>query len=429
VTPDRIRWAAALLAAALSWTVSAATPSRTPAPPKGPTSDDCLACHGDASAVRANNTSVAVDPEKFAASAHGAAGLGCADCHADLAAATEFPHAETLARVDCAPCHDAQVADYRKSVHASSRTKDQKSLAATCIDCHGTHDIRKSEDPTSRTYARNIVTTCVRCHGDPKVVEKAHIPGGDVGGLYKDSIHGKLQAKGLTVAPTCKTCHGVHDVLAPNDPAAKIFRGNVASTCGTCHKGAQELYESSVHGTQAKAGNVKAPVCIDCHTTHGIRAGDEEKSRLFKLKECGTCHEARLASYGDTYHGQVTSLGFSRIATCADCHRGHDIFPTNDPRSSVNAANRVKTCQRCHPKANENFAKYQPHADPKDPKGNFLLYVMSFFMKWLLVGVFTFFGLHTALWFPRSWKERKAHRAAQGHGPAPEAGPQEKKDE
>ena len=62
--PDRTRWAAAFLAAALSWTASAATPSKAPAPPKGPTSDDCLACHGDASAVRADSTSVAVDAEK-----------------------------------------------------------------------------------------------------------------------------------------------------------------------------------------------------------------------------------------------------------------------------------------------------------------------------------------------------------------------------
>jgi hypothetical protein len=28
-------------------------------------------------------------------------------------------------------------------------------------------------------------------------------------------------------------------------------------------------------------------------------------------------------------------------------------------------------------------------------------------MKWLLVGVFGFFGLHTLLWLPRGFKERR----------------------
>jgi hypothetical protein len=28
-------------------------------------------------------------------------------------------------------------------------------------------------------------------------------------------------------------------------------------------------------------------------------------------------------------------------------------------------------------------------------------------MKLLLAGVFSFFGLHTALWLPRSWQERR----------------------
>ncbi len=29
-------------------------------------------------------------------------------------------------------------------------------------------------------------------------------------------------------------------------------------------------------------------------------------------------------------------------------------------------------------------------------------------MKWLLIGVFGFFGLHTALWLPRSYAARRA---------------------
>ena len=72
--------------------------------PKPPANDDCLACHGDADAKRANGTPVAVDAPAFAASKHGP--MACVDCHADLATLTEFPHPDTLKKVNCASCHD-----------------------------------------------------------------------------------------------------------------------------------------------------------------------------------------------------------------------------------------------------------------------------------------------------------------------------------
>jgi len=61
----------------------------------------------------------------------------------------------------------------------------------------------------------------------------------------------------------------------------------------------------------------------------------------------------------------------------------------------------VATCQRCHPLANANFAKYDPHADPADRARNPVLYFTARFMTGLLFGVFVFFGLHTALWAGR----------------------------
>ena len=35
-------------------------------------------------------------------------------------------------------------------------------------------------------------------------------------------------------------------------------------------------------------------------------------------------------------------------------------------------------------------------------------------MKWLLIGVIGFFGIHTLLWFGRSLRERFAHRTDSG---------------
>ena len=51
---------------------------------------------------------------------------------------------------------------------------------------------------------------------------------------------------------------------------------------------------------------------------------------------------------------------------------------------------------------NQNFARYDPHADPENPRRNPLLFHAGRFMTWLLVGTFSFFGIHTALWGVRS---------------------------
>ena len=116
----------------------------SPQPPSPPTTDDCLTCHEDASSTRANGTSVAVDKGKFTGSVHG--GLACVDCHADLAKA-ELPHADKLAKVDCSSCHDDAAKQYGAGMHARARAGGND-VAATCVSCHGMHDILGSKDPT-----------------------------------------------------------------------------------------------------------------------------------------------------------------------------------------------------------------------------------------------------------------------------------------
>jgi len=384
--------------------------------------EDCLTCHADKDAKRADGSSIFVAKEKFASSVHGQAGLACVDCHASLASA-ELPHADKLPPAQCASCHAEIVSDYGKSVHAEARRQNGKSFAATCADCHGTHDIQSSKEATSRTYALNLPGTCARCHGNPDVIQKGHIAIGNVAALYEDSIHGRAVLKsGLVTAPNCKTCHGMHDIRRSSDPAARVFRGNVPSTCGSCHQGIARLYEEGIHGTLFRNGDTRTPVCTDCHTAHHIRQADVEAWRLDAVKECGNCHGESGESFRDTYHGQVTNLGFARIATCSDCHRAHDIHPASDARSTVSPAARVATCQKCHPGTNEKFARYDPHPNPKDRARDPLLFYGAIFMKWLLIGVMAFFGLHTVFWFPRSWRARR-----EGNGAEPPASRGEKK--
>jgi hypothetical protein len=42
----------------------------------------------------------------------------------------------------------------------------QETNKPVCVDCHGVHDIRKTDDPNSTVIQNNLVTTCQKCHPD-----------------------------------------------------------------------------------------------------------------------------------------------------------------------------------------------------------------------------------------------------------------------
>ena len=83
------------------------------------------------------------------------------------------------------------------------------------------------------------------------------------------------------------------------------------------------------------------------------------------------------------------------------------VGPASDPASPIAKGNLVKTCGRCHANASANFVKFDPHADKHDSERNAVLYYAARGMQFLLWGVFTFFGIHTALWLARGLKERR----------------------
>ncbi len=379
--------------------------SAASAQPKPHANDECLACHGDASAERP------VLPSVFGASVHGQAGVSCVDCHTDVAT-SDLPHAEKLAPVACATCHEEPAAKYERSVHAAARrVAPSTSVAASCKDCHGTHDIRPSSDPESRTYHLNLPQTCGRCHGNAEIIRRGGIKIGNVVQQFQDSIHGRALSKGgLLVAPNCSDCHGSHDIERRTSSESRVFRTNVPATCGKCHEGVEHRYEDGIHGTAMRNGNTFAPVCNTCHTAHQIQRVESDNWQLQVLRECGRCHAESIRTYRDTFHGQVTALGFVRTAACADCHSAHEIFPKSDPRSSISTARIVSTCRKCHPGATPRFARYDPHADKHNPTRNPTLYYASRFMSSLLIFVFAFFGVHTSLWFARSLSLKRRGR-------------------
>jgi hypothetical protein len=399
-----------------------AAPARAQSAPPAPSNDDCLVCHSDPETKRADGQSLAVDPAVYAKSVHGQLELQCVDCHADLAG-VELPHVEKLQPAQCASCHDEPVAAYQKGVHAKARAEGQPA-AATCASCHGTHDILPSEHPESRSYHLNLPATCGQCHGNEAIIAQAHLPGGNVASRFGDSIHGRaLTRMGLVVAPSCASCHGAHDVLGKGDPGSRVHRSQLAATCGTCHEGIERQYVQGAHGQQVAKGNLRAPVCADCHSAHGIQPAQTPSWRVEVVNECGTCHTESLHTYRDTFHGQVTELGYSRVATCADCHGAHEMLPKSDPRSPVSDERRLSTCQKCHPGATANFARFDPHANAHDRERNPILFFTAQFMQLLLWGVFSFFGIHSGLWFVRSWRVLRQRRSVSAIRPPRGASP------
>lgn len=234
--------------------------------------------------------------------------------------------------------------------------------------------------------------------------------------MFQDSIHGKaISRSGLLVAANCSSCHGSHDIVAKEDPASLVFRANIPATCGSCHEGIQAQFARGSHGTALNAGSTAGPVCTDCHSAHQIQRADVGSWKLDTINECGTCHIDKIRTYRDTFHGQVTSLGFQRVAKCADCHGAHEVHPKSDARSMVSKEQLLTTCRSCHTDAGPGFAEYDPHADKDNRERNPELYYSSRFMHWLLIGVFGFFGVHALLWFPRSALERRRRRKDSTH--------------
>jgi hypothetical protein len=386
-----------------------------PALAAGDPNETCFACHADKDAKGSNGKSVAVDGASFARSVHGEMKLPCTACHADVSE-KKIPHPEKLKPVECGTCHEKPVAEYRKTIHGTAR-KSGSRAAATCVDCHGKHDILRSKEEASRTSHANLEATCAQCHGKESIAGKAKMPGGNIAGKFHDSIHGKaLTGAARNSAPTCNNCHGAHTIRAKDDEASSVHRAKVPDTCGACHTKERAQYASGRHGKLRQEGSLASPGCADCHSAHSIQAPDHSAFKTEVIKECGGCHADKLATYRDTFHGQVTALGYARVATCASCHGAHDVRPASDPASMVSPQNRLKTCQKCHEGASANFAKWDPHANRHDRDRDPIYYYMGKFMAWLLIGVFSFFGVHTLLWLYRSVRVLSA-----GKGRPPEA--------
>jgi hypothetical protein len=388
---------------------------------------DCAKCHSNRDFLQGKggpgrDSALYVTPAVLQNTAHQS--LRCTDCHRGFDAG--YPHTSAAIVAPCQTCHEREGQDWQASIHATNA--ETQGDAPTCVGCHGSHMVYRMNDPRSAIYPLNVAALCGRCHGDARIIGK-YFAGPEklqariAAVQFPKSVHGAaLTRDGLIVSATCPDCHRAHKILPADSPESSVNRATIPATCGTCHAGVAQVYDSSAHGhtypvQPGIAEGHPRPVCIDCHTAHAIVRADRPQWQLGVVQECGSCHERLYETYFETYHGKVTQLGFSLAAKCSDCHTPHNMRSASDPRSSVFPVNLVATCAQCHADANQNFVRYYPHGDPKQRARFPRLYWPWLFMTTLLVGVMGFFGIHTGLWLMRSALEHRrggAHQAGPG---------------
>ncbi len=322
----------------------------------------CIECHED------------FDQEVYDESVH--EGMDCTECHA-LPAGHDEDSTLVVPAVNCGDCHEDARDEYEMSVHRYYRD-DADLPGASCVDCHGTHNIFSYDDNNSTINKLNIEETCGNCHSKPEVLERLGLRGEGPVGLYKGSVHARiLHEDPEKDAPTCINCHDYHTILHQSDANCLYNKRHLSSTCGHCHEEEQQAYQQSIHWKAINRGHMEAPTCNDCHGEHQIMAVTDSLSGAVQLnfatQTCKNCHASavmmkrfgldprRLESYERTYHGLAVLKGSPEAATCTSCHEVHAIKSSRDTTSSINTAHLEETCGQCHEDVNNSFTQIVVH--------------------------------------------------------------------
>jgi predicted CXXCH cytochrome family protein len=329
---------------------SSTTPT-SPASPPAPTGDDsyCMLCHAlpdqHLTLPDGNVLNITIDPAGLAASVHGTSNpqgaLGCTDCHG----AMTYPHDQPLppdARTFtlemfpvCTTCHVEQATGQADSVHEEGLAEGNF-RAATCIDCHGSHEVQPPNVPRTR-----IPETCGMCH----TIAFSE---------YKNSVHGQALFAGDPNVPTCIDCHGVHNI---QHPTTALFRNRSPELCAGCHANKTLMKQYGI------STNVFDSYVTDFHGTT-VQLFEQEDPNVPTNK-----------------------------AVCFDCHGVHNIAQVNAKNSRVIKENLLATCQQCHPDATSNFPSAWIGHYPPTFSSEPLLYSVKTFYKILIPSVIAGFLL------------------------------------
>ena len=112
--------------------------------------------------------------EAYKASVHGKEALQngnpkaavCSDCHTthDIQNPV-FDRTRLLITKNCGNCHEEELKSYMGTYHGQVNTLGF-AYTAKCFDCHGSHTIKRVNDPSSGVHPNNRLQTCQKCHLD-----------------------------------------------------------------------------------------------------------------------------------------------------------------------------------------------------------------------------------------------------------------------
>lgn len=180
----------------------------------------------------------------------------CADCH--------NPHTQPKLKNDkgevvfiekakiaqtCARCHSTIYNEYATSVHGAAAIGENNPDVPVCTTCHGVHEI---SDPTTNKFRLASPKLCADCHTNKAIMSKYGLST-DVYNTYVADFHGttvtlfeKNSPDALTNKAVCYDCHGVHNILDPQDPKNGIaIKQNMLAACQKCHPNANANFPDS----------------------------------------------------------------------------------------------------------------------------------------------------------------------------------------
>jgi formate dehydrogenase gamma subunit len=376
---------------------------------------NCLTCHRNAPTKHPFHAAMLSKQSNDAALT-----AMCKQCHGthNIVSPKSPDSKHTYLLQTCGKCHEEQKANFLNSVHGKASAAGISS-APNCISCHQNHITGLTESQDSVAVKTAQVKLCLSCHLDNPDVRARVAPSSKFISSYEHSVHGAALTNGKAAAANCVDCHGSHDIQQGNQSTSQVNRQNIPLTCAKCHSAIQKEYAESIHGKSAAQGNNEAPVCTNCHGEHNILATSNPDSRVaaqnVSQQVCSPCHSSvtlsekygmagnRFQTYSVSYHGLATRSGNVQVANCASCHGAHNIKPSSDSTSSVNKANLIKTCGKCHPGANERFAVGSVHVTTIQ-KENPVMYWISFFYIALIATVIGGMFLHNGIDFYRKSK-------------------------
>ncbi|RLD90570.1 MAG: hypothetical protein DRJ29_15265, partial [Bacteroidetes bacterium] len=205
---------------------------------------------------------------------------------------------------------------------------------------------------------------CMMCHEDRELTGMLN---GRTVSMFVDT---SIFAHSVHHSNTCLSCHA--DAADEGFPHADDLK---PVNCGNCHTREMTDNVRGVHGQALLGNDPHAPSCKECHGHHDVLHNSNTESRTYKMNIpylCGRCHKegevvARVydvsehnivENYTQGIHGRgLFESGLVVTATCNDCHGNHLVLPHTSPNSSISTNRIAGTCMKCHTRIEEAHKK------------------------------------------------------------------------